>query len=596
MKQWVIFLSLLFFISNFSILTSVAYAQEPRIVEKEIFAADKIELPKNQGAHPQFVKGEIIVKFKDKQAPEDIEKQVNLRKDRAKSIVGRLQNASENILLQVRGQKIPEEKMQELIQINQQAGTKEIIEEFKNTSQQEDYPFGLDDIKLIKTDKTKSVEELKKLYESLPEVEYTHPNHTYEALTTPNDTYYSQMWGLSKLESSNAWDITTGSTNVIVAVLDTGIWKEHPDLPSANIIMTPSQVYVNWDSIDFNGHGTHVAGTIGAATNNDLGVSGINWNVKLMAVQVLDDDGIGSDYTIENGIKYAADHGVKVINLSLGSQNKCANVPTTQTVINYARSKGVTVVVAAGNENQDASNVTPASCTGVITVGATTNSDTRASYSNYGSIVDIAAPGGQFPPNCTQDTCIHSTGTHVDIAAEIRYYGYWLDAGTSMAAPHVSGVAALLLAKNPNLTPDQIENIIKSSGDAITTDKAIGGKRLNAYKALLALNPTNTPTPTPTSTPTPSPTPRPTNTPTPTLTPTPTATQTPIPPTPTPTPIPGDIDGDGQATILDFNIWRCEFLGDGVCAAPPSTKTADMDKDGSVTILDFNIWRSSFTQ
>jgi serine protease len=181
-----------------------------------------------------------------------------------------------------------------------------------------------------------------------------------------------------------------------------------------------------------------------------------------------------------------------VINLSLGINENCSQARAVQDVINYAGSNGSVVVVSAGNENQDTSNMFPASCSGVITVAATSKEDQRASYSNFGPNVDIAAPGG--------DGVYTTDGVMTtDLNNQIYYMR-----GTSASAPHVAGVVALMLAKSPQLTPDQIETLLKDNADPITTDQPIG-KRLNAYQVLAALN-----LPTPTFTPLPTPSPPPT--------------------------------------------------------------------------------------
>ncbi|MBI2430619.1 MAG: S8 family serine peptidase [Candidatus Levybacteria bacterium] len=580
--KYILLVYSLFFIHYSLFVVFPVNAQELPLVGKDIITREK-QLPKDTG--PRFITGEIIVKFKDKQAPEDIRKDVEKREERATNFFGRAQNLSENVFLQIKGEETPEEKLQEIKVVEQKTGTINVEKLFKESKLQKRQQAILDTIRVVKTTSKISTSEVEKLYDQLDNVEYARPNYLRETLEIPNDTYYNALWGMTKIDMPRAWDITKGSNNIVVAVVDTGIGYTHEDL--AGKVTDGWDYYYNDNNpYDFQGHGTHVAGTIGAVTNNSKGVSGINWNIQLWALKVFPDTTGGApDDAISNAVIDAAASGAKIINLSLGGEPGCDSY--WQDIINTARGYGATIIVAAGNENQDASNVSPASCQGVITVGATGPNDQRSSYSNYGSVVDIAAPGGEVVNNtCPQNpvTCILSTWTQNQ---------YALDAGTSMAAPHVAGVAALLLAKNPNLTPDQIESIIKSSGDTITTDKAIGGKRLNAYKALLALTPpTATPTPVPTNTPTPTltPTPQPTATPTPL----PTATPTPIPPTPTP--VPGDVDGDGQTTILDFNIWRCEFLEDGMCAEPPSNKTADLNKDNFVDIIDFNIWRDEFAK
>jgi thermitase len=360
---------------------------------------------------------------------------------------------------------------------------------------------------------------------SLDDVKTVDADYIAHTTAVPNDQYYSQQWHYKKIGMEQAWDTAKGSHSIIAAVLDTGVDYNHPDLPR-DIIKGPDFTSADNDPIDRQGHGTHVSGTIGALTNNDptngvgKGVAGINWEVQLMIVQVLGDSGSGPSTAISQGMVWASDHGARVINMSLGGSGGCASV--YQNAVTHAVNKGTVVVVAAGNDGRDAANYTPASCNGVITVGATNQSDARTSFSNYGSTVEIGAPG-------------------IDIVSTYKGGAYKSLAGTSMASPHVAGAVALLLSKKSSLTPQQVLDCLVRNGDAIQTDKPIGGKRLNMKKVLDdpacggGNAPTNTPTPTVGSTPLPgsSPTPSTTPRPSPSLTPRPTATITPRPATPT---------------------------------------------------------------
>lgn len=362
--------------------------------------------------------------------------------------------------------------------------------------------------------------------------ESSEPDFEMEISAVPNDPNYSQLWGMQKIQAPLAWDIFTGSKNVVVAVIDSGSEPTHPDL-AANMVAGKNML-TGGAINDGNGHGTHVAGTIGAVGNNSIGVAGLNWNVSIMPLQVFGASGRGDSGPIYEAISYAVANGAKVINMSIGNEE--GYIPCTPNTeyarrISYAVSKGVVVVVAAGNENRDAAGTSPASCEDAIAVGATDSSDNRSIWSstgasNYGNHVSIAAPG----------TGIFSTW---------KLNIYKSSNGTSMASPHVAGAAALLLSENPSLSPAQVKNCLIQNGDPITTDQPIGGVRLNIFKALQACAnltlPTggaSTPTPTISS-----------GVPTPTLvlgvpTPTPTVTTSPtVPPdgglpdgTPTPTP------------------------------------------------------------
>lgn len=306
------------------------------------------------------------------------------------------------------------------------------------------------------------------------------PNFIYHTFVTPNDPQYSSLWGIQKISSPLAWDTGTGSKSVVVAVIDTGMDINHADL--AGISTNPYSAISGGSNVsDGVGHGTHVAGTIGAIGNNGVGVVGVNWNVSIMPIQVCSPGGCDMA-AIVNGIYRAADNGAKVINMSLGTRapgvDRCSSAQDTYKAIQHALSKGVTVVVAAGNDSRDASLTAPASCAGVITVGASTQNDGSSSFTNFGSVVDIAAPGvgilSTFPG------------------------GYKSENGTSMSSPHVAGAAALLLSLNPSLTPQQVESCLVDSADAISSARPIG-PRLNIASAISACGsggslPTATPT------------------------------------------------------------------------------------------------------
>lgn len=307
--------------------------------------------------------------------------------------------------------------------------------------------------------------ELQERLSEIEEIISSQPNFIYQTFLTPNDPQYSNLWGIQKINSPIAWDTSTGLSSVVVAVIDSGMDINHPDL--SGISVNPYSAITGSSKVtDGVGHGTHVSGTVGAIGNNSVGVVGVNWNVSIMPVQVCTPGGC-PQIAIVNGIYRAVDNGAKVINMSLGTKSPgvdtCSSVQDNYKAIQYALSKGVTVVVAAGNDSRDASLSSPASCAGVIAVGASTPSDGRAGFSNFGSVVDIAAPGvgilSTFPG------------------------GYKQENGTSMASPHVAGAAALLLSVNPNLSPAQVEGCLVNNADPISTDRPIG-PRLNIAKAL----------------------------------------------------------------------------------------------------------------
>lgn len=344
-------------------------------------------------------------------------------------------------------------------------------------------------------------------------VVYAEPDYKMKTTAvTPNDPNFDtpSMWGLKKIQAPYAWDTTTGSGSVVVAIIDTGIDYTHPDLV-ANLWTNPGEIaddgidndgngFIDdvhgWSYIwgeessnrvfDNHGHGTHVAGIIGAVGNNNIGAVGVNHNVKLMPIKALNNGGEGYTSDLIMSVDYARLMGAKIINNSYGgdeySQAQKDAIDNTDALF----------VVAAGNsaKNNDATPVYPANynCPNIITVAATTKNDSLVSFSNYGSTkVHIAAPGEEIFSTMPAGT-------------------YGVMSGTSMATPYVAGVAALVLAANPSMTVQQIKNRLISSVDSVASlsGKVSSGGRLNAYKAVNpggGTQPTYVP-PTPTPPPT----------------------------------------------------------------------------------------------
>jgi serine protease len=373
---------------------------------------------------------------------------------------------------------------------------------------------------VLQLSRTMSLDEARALAAELmardPDVEYAEPDRIMVPLFVPNDPLYTQQWHYydpkGGLNLPAAWDKSTGA-GVNVAVIDTG-YRPHADL-SGQIL--PGYDFITSAAIgaDGNGrdsdasdtgdsttagqcggglpaqddtsswHGTHVAGTIAAKTNNGLGVAGVAYGAKIVPVRVLGKCG-GYTSDIADAIVWASGGAVtgapanankaRVLNLSLGGSGACD--ATTQNAINSARSRGAVVVVAAGNSNVNASNANPANCAGVITVAAVGRSGGKASYSNYGANVDVAAPGGD------SGGAILSTWNAGTTTPAGDNYGYMM--GTSMATPHVAGVAALMLAKNPNLTPDEVEAKLKATARAFPA--ACSGCGVGIVDAAAAVN------------------------------------------------------------------------------------------------------------
>jgi len=346
-------------------------------------------------------------------------------------------------------------------------------------------------------------------YRLCQEVLHAEPDSAAYITDAPNDTYFDSQWGMYKVAAPQAWDITQGSPTIRIAILDTGIDLEHPDLASK---IVGSVNFTTSPTADANGasHGTHVAGIAAASTNNGIGVAGLGYNCSLMNVKVLGDDGYGYYSWIAQGIIWAADHGAQVINLSLGGSIASS---TLENAVNYAWNKGAVVAAASGNE-ATTSPLYPAYYTNCIAVGATDRYDNLTSFSNYGSWVDVAAPG------------IGIYSTKPDGL-------YCLMSGTSMATPHVAGLAGLVFsvandANGNGKLNDEVRARIESTCDE--TGIAVAYGRINAYRAVQgsAASPAPSPAPAPSPTPTPAPTIAPTPIPTPTPAPAPTPAPKPI--------------------------------------------------------------------
>ena len=330
------------------------------------------------------------------------------------------------------------------------------------------------------------------------EVEYAELDYSVEAVLTPNDPYYSSsgswgqsfpdLWGIRKIQSASAWDLTSGSTAVIVAVIDTGIDYNHPDLKD-NILRDAQGKVVGYDfvnndadPIDDMGHGTHCAGTIGAVGNNALGVVGVNWKVKIMPVKFLDSGGSGYDSGAADSIIWAVDHGARVLSNSWGGSGYSRVLAEA---ITYAYDKGTVFVAAAGNDNQDASGFVPASDPHAITVSAFDYLDLKAFFSNYGLKIDVAAPGVDVLS--LKASAGSMCGTSRTVGTNYCYVS-----GTSMATPHVAGLAALILAKNPSFTNEQVRQAIRKGADDVSTpglDIYSGFGRINSFKSLQVVSP-----------------------------------------------------------------------------------------------------------
>ncbi len=348
------------------------------------------------------------------------------------------------------------------------------------------------------------------------------------ATASPDDPYFESrgtwgqsfldQWGLAAIgfldqgDKQSAWRIETGESRpVIVAVLDTGLDYFHPDISPDNIwrnhAETPNGIdddgngyvddLIGWNFVendnkpwDLSGHGTHIAGIIGAASNNGHGMAGINWGVQIMPLKIMNFTGRGRTVPMAEAIYYAVDKGASVINLSLGAEDESR---IQREAVDYAKSKGVLVVAAAGNSGLDTAIITPASLDNVITVVATGPDGKRAPFSNFGDAVDIAAPGVDILSLRARHTDFalvagqegHRAGD-ANLGPENQFYRA---SGTSFSAPFVAGVASLIYAKNPGIQPDQVKRILLHSAADIDfpgIDRNTGFGLLDARAALSA--------------------------------------------------------------------------------------------------------------
>ncbi len=422
---------------------------------------------------------------------------------------------------------------------------------------------------------------------AMPDVEYAEPDWIMFPAAVPNDPSYAQQWHYYEtygIGAHVAWDITTGSSAVTVAVLDTGM-TAHPDLdgrwvggydfisniPAANDgdgrdsdphdpgnwvtgAEAASGPFAGCPVTNSTWHGTHVAGTIGAASNNGAGVAGINWVSPIVPVRVLGKCG-GFVSDIADGLRWAAGlavagtpanaHPAKVINMSLGGPGVCSS--TYQNAIDAVNAIGALIVVAVGNggRNLNTNSYQPANCAGVIAVAATNRVGAKTIYSDYGALVKISAPGGETftsSPSPAPHNGVLSTLNSGFTTSVSATYGYL--AGTSMAAPHVAGVLSLMVSISPTLNYTESVQILQNAASPFPagsncTTTTCGAGIVNAGAALAAIG--NPVTATPTGTPSQTPTATPINPPTPSSTPLPTATSSPTPlntPTPSSTPLP----------------------------------------------------------
>jgi cysteine-rich repeat protein len=427
------------------------------------------------------------------------------------------------VFMERAGLRTSEAKILQQIQIqNIQQKFPERMARARTRSQGDDLPNVPDvsNIFVLEIDENFDPEIVSQAYARDPHVEFAHPDYRVSVSvfpeSDPNDSFFEFLWGLKNvgqslfvgepggtpgadIDATLAWRESLGD-GIVVAVNDTGVDYTHGDL-QGQLWVNPGEISGNgidddgngfvddvhgWNfvdndnnPIDGHGHGTHVAGTIAAIGNNSIGVIGVAPEAKIMILRGLDENGSGTMSDLANGIVYAADNGADVVNNSWGCTSPCPSVPVVELAVDYAWGLGTIVVMAAGNENQNVSNYSPQNMEAPIVVGCTDHNDAKCDFSNFGSTVDLSAPGYDiwsteidFDPNwCT------GFGS--------PSYQYCLRSGTSMSAPHVSGAAALVLSRHPLefLTNVQIEAILKKTADDVGLVN-MGTGRLNAAQAL----------------------------------------------------------------------------------------------------------------
>lgn len=364
----------------------------------------------------------------------------------------------------------------------------------------------------LQFDSKASISEVLSILANNDDLDFAEPNYQAKTFFTPNDPYYldtyptnvgardptwnpsyDYQWDLKQMNVTQAWDFSQDSADTIIAIVDTGVDYNHTELSGTKIIKGFDFVNRDNDPMDDSGHGTHVAGIIAANTNNNTGIAGVCPNCRLIVMKALNSQGVGYDSDLSDAIYQGVINGARVINASWGGSGHSL---VLQDILNYVYQNNVVFIAAAGNSNSDVSGITPAGITCAtpadpttdctITVSATQENKTIASYSNWGTGIDVAAPGG--------------SGETYDIIS-LRANNTWLGntvggiytrlSGTSMASPHVAGLAGLILSKNPQLTVQQVRNIIINSANdtgLVGFDDSYGYGRVDAYKALNSMN------------------------------------------------------------------------------------------------------------
>jgi subtilisin family serine protease len=347
------------------------------------------------------------------------------------------------------------------------------------------------DLKNTKLDLKRAV----KILNNDENILYAEPNRVVKALVAPNDPYYGtsgswgqafpDLWGIKKIQPETAWNTNTGGDQEIVAVIDTGVDYNHADL-SSNILRDSQGKVVGYDfcnndadPMDDHGHGTHVAGTIGAIGNNNLGVVGVNWKTKIMPIKFICASGSGTDTAAAQALVWSVDHGASVSSNSWGAPGYSQLI---EDALKYNHGRDQVIVAAAGNDNANVLGFSPAGSAYTVAVSAFDYNDAKAAFSNYGLGIDVAAPGVSIlslkgagsNPMCTSTRTVATN--------------YCVVSGTSMATPHVAGLATLLRSQHPSLDNEQIRQAIRKGSDDVLTagwDSSSGYGRINVSKSMV---------------------------------------------------------------------------------------------------------------
>lgn len=468
------------------------------------------QIPLSEGVEepklPEYAPGEVLVKFKEGVEPEEALKEISIKG------IERVHPITEVVAGFKKDYKLEKDsdgwywflgkKYKEIVEISDEVAFKEA---YKQMAPEEKSLYRTHKVYLAEG---MSVEEAVAALKKNPDVEYAQPNYIMQLNTLPNDPYYrssrtwgqayDDLWGLKRINSQAARDTTEGQ-GVVVAVIDSGVDYNHPDLRD-NIYRNPDGSVKGYDfsdndtdPMDALGHGTHVAGTIAAQGNNNIGVIGVAPKAKIMPVKIFPN--AYSDVSAR-GIRYAADNGAKILSNSWGPMFRNPSDPTIEGAIDYAYAKNKVVVFAAGNNNDDVAYYSPNNYSKVIKVSAYTQNDEKCSFSNYGVAIDVAAPGGGYinelgRGDSDKYNILSTMPDNSDFARQLPMLkisdGYWRLGGTSMACPHVSGLAALLLSKTPTLTNEEVRQIIRVSAYDVGTlgwDLFSGFGRINIFEAL----------------------------------------------------------------------------------------------------------------